>query len=260
MRYSVGRFDQRQVPPESCTAGATHPGTGEGTVGPVGSGWVDFGTSDGTRYQYVVYAENEFFCTPTASGAIETKSAPGQADATTSVEARGGQKDIRVSNLLVVSGNAVRFEVRVNGAGAWKQVANGDWLSSAQDLSVYGNAQSVEYRGCRDQSPNFCGPPSTPDVTTPINARAAIVSCTIGSTPETNPPPNGNVAQVSYFYSFDDGGVDGFGPYAQAGVAPSPALLGSGETRVRVQALVELADGQTYRDEEFDELRGQCAP
>ena len=258
MRYSVGRFDQRQVPPESCTAGATHPGTAEGTIGPVGSGWVDFGTTDGTRYQYVVYAENEFFCTPTASGAIETKSAPGPADATTSVEAQGGQKDILVSGLLVASGSAVRFEVRVNGAGAWEQVTNGDWLTSAQDLSVYGNAQSIEYRGCRDQSPNFCGPPSAPDVVTPINARAAIVSCTIGSGPEINPPLNGNVAQVSYFYSFDDGGVDGFGPFTQADIAPSPALLGSGATRVRVQALVELADGQYYRDEVFDEFRGSC--
>lgn len=258
--YSVGRFTTGQSIPTSCTKGQVYPGVTAGAEAPVSSGWTDTNTVDTQTYRYVVYAENEFFCTPTASGAVETKSAPGVASSTTSAEAHGGQEDLKVSGLRVASGNASRFEVQVGGSGTWQPVADGDWLTSAANRSVYGNPQSVQYRGCRDSTSAFCGPASAPVSVTPINARANLVSCTIGQTPTSNPPQNSNLRSVRYFYSFDDGGGGSWGPFVEDGSAPPPSPLPGSETRARVQALVELTGGQTYRDASFDELGSACTP
>ena len=61
-------------------------GLGNGTS-PATSGWVDTDVSDGGQYVYIVYADNGLYCTPTVSGAVESKRPPGQARAAHSTAA-----------------------------------------------------------------------------------------------------------------------------------------------------------------------------
>src|SRR5690606_30121854 len=163
--YSVGRFPADATLPSTCQTPT--PGSG----GPVASGWVDTGVADQATYRYAVYADNGYYCTLTASGPVLTMLPPGQASASVSLQPRPGepapgQYDILVENLTVASLTAAKFQVSVNG-GAWRDVTAGSWLTSLSDSSVYGNSQSMQFRGCRDLTDAFCGTPSGTITLTP---------------------------------------------------------------------------------------------
>ncbi|MFP7760783.1 Ig-like domain-containing protein [Marisediminicola sp. LYQ85] len=259
--YSVGQFAPDQTVPSSCASGADHPGVASGAAG-VASGWVDSAARDGSRYVYVVYADNGLFCTPTVSGAVESKVAPGAPSASVALAANGGtpgagQLDIRVDGLTGGTGITARFEARVGG-GPWTSVSAGSFLTSAANASVYGAPQTVEFRGCRDSSADFCGAPSSGETLTPINARASLVSCSPGSTPTASAPRNAGSPAVRYLYQFNDGGVLGdWSAWVEStdasAIVPDPALLGTGVTRARVQAVVTVDGGESFRDEGHDE-------
>ncbi len=245
--YSVGRIPVGTAVPGSCVRGGAKPGVGSGKAAPAASGWIDTSTDDGDQYQYVVYAENELFCTPTSSGAVETKVAPGAARAVTVVQPNGGQADLRVTDLEVQSGTAVRFEARLGG-GQWFPVARGAWLTSAANAGVYGNPVTVEYRGCRDDGAAFCGAPSAATTLVPLNARGSILTCEVGTVPQPIAPVNGGSASYRFLYSYDTRGGGAFTPYAESAVAPEPDRRGDGVTHVRMKTVVSLPSGQTYED------------
>ena len=251
--YSVGRFLASDPSPTSCQAARP------GSDGPVASGWVDDTVRDGETYFYVVYADNGLFCTPTASGPVVTKKTPGQASATVDIAYSGtGQYDIQVTRLDVRGGvPAAQYQYRVNG-GAWGAVVNGQWVTSKADASVYGNLTTVEVRGCRDSSNSFCGEPSSPVTLTPVNTRAGIVSCQVGSVPVASAPVNAGVTGIRYLYEYNDGAPTSLwtGNYVEDGVAPQPATIGSGVTLVRVKAAVTIGTGPEYIDAGYGE--GTC--
>lgn len=224
------------------------------------SGWTDTSAEDGDQLQYVVYADNGLFCTPTVSTTVESKRAPGPAVGTVTREARGetGQYDLRADGLGVASGTAIRFQAQLNG-GDWFPVANGDWLTSAGDAQVYGTPQTVTYRGCRDNGEALCGPASDPVTITPVDSRAGIVSCVVDQNVVVQAPRGTAEAIVEYSYAFDNTGL-GFGPYTDAGtgpvVAPAP-VLPEGTVEVRVKATVTIG-GEPLIDPGFDQAI--CSP
>jgi len=257
--YSVGRFGAGDTVPQSCTPGGERPGVAAGAAAPVASGWVDTAASDGTAYRYVVYADNGLFCTPSSSGSIESKSPPGATVASTSVEQRDGRYDLRVATLAASAGMASRFEGRLNGSGDWFAVAEGQWLTSAANAGVYGTAQSIQYRACRDAGPFFCGAPSASESLAPVNARGAIVSCVVGTVPTSNPPANAGQPSHEYLYSYNDGSAFGnWTAFAPDETAPDPALVGSGMTEVRLRVAVTFSDGSRYTDDGY--AQDTCGP
>ena len=253
MTYSVGRFAAGAAAPTTCQAPTP------GSRGTVSSGWVDDQVSDGATYFYVVYADNGYYCTPTVSGQVETKRTPGQASAAVEIRDSGtGQYDIRIRQLDVQGAvPADAFQYRLNG-GAWKAVVNDQWVTSMADASVYGNPITVEVRGCRDASAVFCGAPSAPTTVTPVNTRAGILSCQVGSVPIASAPVNASVTGIRYLYEFNDGGLTSFwtGNYTEDAVAPAPDPLGTGVTQVRVKAAVTIGTGPEYIDQGYGE--GSC--
>ncbi|WP_165069945.1 Ig-like domain-containing protein [Marisediminicola senii] len=259
VRYTIGRFADGAAIPTICATGGSNPGTGDGSSSAVSSGWVDTRTTDGVAYRYAVYADNGLYCTVSASGAVDSLTAPGQATVGTVLAPRGGQWDLQVASLSVASGTAVRYEARLNGAGDWFAVQPGQWLTSAANLGVYGTAQSVVVRGCRDAGSLLCGPASAPAVETPANARGSIAGCISGSVPNANRPVNNDVRSVEYLYSFNDGRLllDEWTEYQTNGVAPDPAALGTGTTLVRLKTRVTLGNGATFEDPGY--AQSSCA-
>lgn len=252
VNYSVGRFNASDAMPTVCRAPS--PGSG----GPVASGWVDTSTDDGGTYRYVVFADNGYYCTPTASGSVLSLRPPGQASGSVVLEAHGGQYDARAgTDLAVASLSAEKFQYQVNG-GAWRDVPADRWLTSIADSSVYGHPLTISFRGCRDLSDGFCGPASAPQTITPVNARASVLSCVIGEDALANPPINAGSPTVSYLWSFNDGAVLGswttFDPNPKV---PPPGLLGS-QVSVRVKAVVDFGTGTQYPDPGYAEA--VCSP
>jgi large repetitive protein len=253
MTYSVGRFAAGASAPTTCQV------PNPGSRGTVSSGWVDDQVGDGATYFYVVYADNGYYCTPTVSGQVQTKRTPGQASATVQTRDSGtGQYDIQIRQLDVQGPvPADVYQYRMNG-GAWKAVVNDQWVTSMADATVYGNPTTVEVRGCRDASALFCGEPSAPTTVTPVNTRAGILSCQVGSVPVPSAPVNASVTGIRYLYEFNDGGITSLwtGNYTEDAVAPAPAPLGTGVTQVRVKAAVTIGTGPEYIDQGYGE--GSC--
>jgi hypothetical protein len=174
--YSVLRVESSTVVP-TCAASPT-------VKGLTTLSWTDAATTDGATYSYVVYANNGRYCTAVATGPAVSKSPPGpvSSSATAVVEPSGpdrdsGQFDVRAKGRFAVdSGLAARFEYRLNG-GTWAPVVAEQWLTSLANSAVYGTTVTVEYRGCRDESQVYCGPPSAPISLTPVNTRVTSVSC-----------------------------------------------------------------------------------
>ena len=245
--YRVTRYVAGATAPTTCpTSGANN----------VSSPWQDNSVVDGVSYFYVVSADNGMYCTPTVSAVAISQKSPGRAQGTASIQPHGtsGQFDIQAGPITVTSGTATRYQYRLNG-GTWLDVAAGQWLTSAADTSVYGTTITVEYRGCRDASDNYCGAASAPISLVPVNARAAIVSCQVGSVPVSSPPVNAGSPVVRYQYSYNTG-LGLWSAYAENAVAPAPAPLGTGTTTVRVQAIVEIGAAPYYTDPGFGE--GTC--
>jgi hypothetical protein len=204
--------------------------------------WTDTSVQDQHSYRYVVYADNGYYCTPTASGEILTMRAPGKANGRIWLQPHDGQFDIQVrTGLSVASLSAAKFQYDVNGDGTWRDVTEGAFLTSVEDSSVYGNAVTIRFRGCRDLTDTFCGEPSNPVTRTPVNARASIVSCVIGAQVVSNPPVNANSPTVTYTYSFDRG--IGFGGYGPDATVPGPIVPLIGQVSVRVKAVVTFGVG-----------------
>jgi hypothetical protein len=221
---------------------------------------VDTRVDDGGQYIYIVYADNGLYCTPAVSGAIESKRPPGQASGSATVVPNGttGQFDIRAGNDLRASGRHAKFQYQL-GDGVWRDVVEGQWLTSFADQSVYGNPQTVTFRACRDaDSDLYCGESSGAQTLTPVNARAAIQSCVVGSVPTSALPVNAGMPTVRLFYSYSRGNLlgtypdDSFSPYSESAVAPEPALF-SDHTEVRVKAEVQFGAGPALRDPGFDQ-------
>lgn len=253
--YSVGRFDEGAELPATCQPPS--PGSGGDVVSP----WVDTTVDDQATYRYVVYADNDFYCTVTVSGPVLTMQPPGQASGTTTVEFRDGQFDVRAgTDLAVATLSAEKFQVSING-GTFIDVAPGQWLTSIANSAVYGGDMTVRYRGCRDAGDLFCGPASTADTVKPVNARATVVACQVGGPVTVNPPGNpGGSPTVSYLYSFHRGGAtsewSAFSPTEPPTVPPPadpvdpddpdepPAIV-----TMRVKAVVDFGDGMPRTDE-----------
>jgi hypothetical protein len=250
--YRVTRFNAGATAPTTCPNG--------GTAG-VSSPWTDTTAVDGHGYFYVISADNGLYCTPTVSATAISQTAPGQASGTASIadHSATGQFDIKAgSSFSVASGTATRYEYRLNGGG-WAEVAAGQWLTSAADTSVYGTTVTVEYRGCRDASENYCGAASAPISLTPVNTRAAIISCQVGNVPNSTVPLNAGSPVVHWLYSYNDGGVlSAWSGFSENASAPSPAPLGSGTTSVRVKTVVEIGPSPYYTDPGYGE--GTCTP
>jgi hypothetical protein len=239
--YSVGRFDATAELPTTCQA----PVPGSGSTVLSERTWTDTGVQDQHSYRYVVYADNGLYCTPTASGEILTMRAPGKANGRIRLQAHDGQYDIQVRpGLSVASLSAAKFQYDVNGNGIWKDVEEGQYLTSMADASVYGNAMTIRFRGCRDLTDAFCGPPSDGVTRTPVNARGSVVSCVYGAQAVSNPPVNANNPTVTYSYAFSTGGpFSGYGPDA---TVPDPGLGDLSQVTVRVKAVVTFGVGGPF--------------
>ncbi|HEU4807062.1 MAG TPA: Ig-like domain-containing protein [Homoserinimonas sp.] len=247
--YSIGRISASASPPNRCDGtGLSH------GANPASSGWVDTDVNDGGQYIYIVYANNGYYCTPTVSGAVESKRPPGQASGSVSVQpnADSGQFDLQAGTDLSATGTHARFQYQLNG-GVWRDVVEGQWLTSFADQSVYGNPQTVSYRACREvTNEDYCGAPSSGVTLTPVNTRATLVSCTVGSLPTSTVPTNAAGATITLWYAYSRGlaGIhsDGtFSAYSQSGVAPPPNP-GTDQTAVRVKAKVQYGTGTEYFD------------
>ena len=257
MQYSVGRIGSTDAAPTACATGPENPGVAQGVSAPAASGWTDTATSDGSAYRYVVYSDNGLFCTPTASGSIETRLPPGQATGSTGVEVRDGRFDLRVASVSA-GGIVERYEARVGGGG-WVRVVPGDWLTSAGDSSVYGRDLEVVYRACRDETVDYCGPESVAEILRPVNARGSIITCQVGAEPQSNPPQNANLPTVAYRYSYNVGGpASVWTEFQEGATVPAPAPAGTGETLVRLKVVVTFAAGDPYEDDVYAE--GSCTP
>jgi len=263
--YTVGRFESAVPLPTTCQA----PTPGSGTPGFAATTWDDLTVQDQHTYRYVVYADNGYYCTPTASGEVLTMRAPGKASGAIQLSPRGGQYDIQVAGgLSVASLTAAKFQYDVNGDNTWRDVVAGQFLTSAENASVYGSAQTIRFRGCRDLSELFCGPPSDGMTRTPLNARGAIVSCVIGANVVAGPPVNGGnpgVYPVTFSYAFNTG--LGFGSYGASSAVPEPAIPLIGQTLVRLKAIIDFGVGvspehnsQFFTDPEYAEATCTEAP
>ncbi|MEO7349021.1 MAG: Ig-like domain-containing protein [Terrimesophilobacter sp.] len=236
--YSVGRFESTDVLPTSCQAAI--PGSGPITFPE--TTWTDTHVSDFHTYRYVVYANNGYYCTPTSSGDVLTMRAPGKASGEIWLQPNGGQFDIQVrATLSVASLTAAKYQYDVNGDALWRDVAGGQFVTSAADLSVYGNAVELRFRGCRDLSDAFCGEPSDGMTRTPLNTRASILSCVVGENVVPGQPVNAGSLPTSYLYAFDTG--LGFGGFDTNSVVPAPDIPGLTTTKVRVKAVVDFGSG-----------------
>lgn len=244
--YTVGRFDAAAVLPTACQAAVP----GSGPVSFPDTAWTDTDVADFHTYRYVVYADNGYYCTPTASGDVLTMRAPGKASGQIWLQPNGGQFDIQVRNSLsVASLTAAKFQYDVNGDNIWRDVAGGQFVTSAADLSVYGNVISIRFRGCRDLSEAFCGDPSDGMTRTPLNTRASVVSCVIGENAVPGPPVNAGGLPVSFLYAFDRG--LGFSSYGADSSVPAPLVPGLTTTNVRVKAVVDFGVGVPEHSNQF---------
>ncbi len=247
--YTVGRVEG-----QSGAIDCTPQSKPNAISGSVSSGWIDTTAVDRKTYTYVIYADNGLFCTAAATGPIEAKKPPGQASGTVSVQERpgSGQYDIRVNQDLSVAsggGHAHKYQARVNGGG-WFDVDEGDWLTSIADSSVYGTTVNVAFRACRDASEQYCGQESQPSSGVPVNVRASILDCQVGS-PATAKRPIMVGGEFSYVFQYDDGGL--LSDWEEAEVAPEPAgLFGGGVTQARVAASVTIG-GTVYPDNGWSE-------
>lgn len=236
--YTVGRFESTAPLPTVCQA----PNPGSGTPGFPDTTWMDNNTADQHTYRYVVYANNNYYCTPTASGDVLTMRAPGKASGQIWLQPNDGQYDIQVRNgLSVASLTAAKYQYDVNGDENWRDVVEGQFLTSVEDSSVYGNAITIRFRGCRDITDAFCGPPSDGMTRTPLNTRATIISCVVGANVVAGPPVNAGELPVTYTYSFNTGA--GFGGYGPDNSVPPPMVPLLSQTAVRVKAVVDFGVG-----------------
>lgn len=246
VKYTVGRFDATDTVPSTCQP----PVPGSGVPSFTETTWVDTAVADQHTYRYVVYADNGYYCTPTASGEVLTMRPPGKASGQISLQPNGGQYDIRVTGQLsVASLTAPRFEYDVNGNNIWRVVVPDQFLTSAADLSVYGEPMTIRFRGCRDLSSDFCGEPSDGMTRTPLNTRASIVSCVVGENVVPAPPMNAGNLPVTYLYAFNSGG--GFSDYGIDNTVPEPVVPLMTETRVRVKAVVDFGAGVPEHTDRF---------
>ena len=260
VRYSVARFNANSVLPTTCS---TSPSSLSGDLGGALT-WTDTTVQDQRLYRYVVYADNGYYCTPTASGEILTMRPPGKASGSITLQPRNGQWDIQVGNdLAVASLDAAKFQYNIAGSGDWRDVAEGAFLTSMADSSVYGTALTITFRGCRDLSDTFCGEPSDAMTLTPVNARATFLSCVIGDVATAGPPVNAGDPTVSYLYSFDNGEPTGFGPYTTSSDVPQHIVPLIGTVDVRIKAVVDFGTdtghpGNPYLDPNY--VEGACTP
>ena len=258
VRYSIGRFDGPPLA-DACSLGTADRGIGSGSAA-ADSGWTDTRTTDGESYSYILYSENELFCTATASAAVESRAAPGAATGEAAIVLRDGRADLRVVAVGVASGIATRFQARLGG-GTWFDTAGGGWLTSAADASVYGRPQTVTFRGCRDASTALCGAESAAQTLRPVNARGTIDACLIGAVPRSQAPVNANSPAVNYRYSYNDGSSinNRWSDFAMDATAPPPATIGDGITRVRLQTEVRFGSGAWTRDDRYAEALCRAA-
>ena len=242
--YAVRRTVTGDAAPTSCAAPTVSTGTAQS--------WTDSGLGDQVSYTYYVYADNGRYCSVASTGPAEGKLPPGEVEGGVALANRGtGQLDVQAVITGVAFGVAGRYEYRVGG-GNWAPVANGQWLTSTGDASVYGSSVAVSYRACRDATADFCGPESGAGSATPLNAVASIVSCTppagsdqgllVLARPLSAPSQN-----VTYSVSFNRpqaGGLPNWEPFA-AYTEGSP--VPSGTVGVRVRATVQ-AGGAPFSD------------
>ena len=240
-KYSVRRSLSTDAAPSTCVSP---------TATGVSSGWTDSGLDDGKVYTYYVFADNGRYCSVASTGSAESKLPPKAATGTADLVAHDGQKDIQ-AGALSAQGTVSRYEYRING-GAWAAVANGQWLTSAADTSVYGTPQTVTYRACRDATADYCGPESGAITATPLNARAAIISCTppFGDNPgsvELRAPSAGGTQDVTFEASFNQPRAIGLPDWSDYAAYTNGAAVPPGTTGVRIKTTA-TAGGVAWED------------
>ncbi len=244
--YTVGRFDAADVLPTTCQPAVP----GSGAVSFPGTTWTDTDVADFHTYRYVVYADNGYYCTPTASGEVLTMRAPGKASGDIWLQPNGGQFDIQVRNTLAVASlTAAKYQYDINRDNIWRDVTGGQFVTSAADLSVYGNARELRFRGCRDLSEAFCGEPSDGVTRTPLNTRASVVSCVIGEHVVPGPPVNAGGLPTTFLYAFDTG--LGYSSFDTDSSVPVPIVPGLTTTNVRVKAVIDFGVGVPEHSNQF---------
>lgn len=244
--YSIGRVNAGDSVPTTCDG----TGLGNGTSS-ASSGWVDNSVSDGGQYVYIVYADNGLYCTPTVSGAVESKRLPGQASGSVGVaHSANGYFDVMINSLAVASGTAVRYEYTLNGGGSWQPATVGAFVTSPANSQVYGSTVNVQVRGCRDASANYCGGASPVYSAVPVATRATVVSCVWNAEPVFSLPqnPGSNNETVSHQLSYQSLGA----LWSNFETPAAGATVPAGATGIRIKATVAI-DGSSRTDPLYHE-------
>lgn len=255
--YEFGRLLESEYSAGSmltCSPG-DGPGSRPGSIS-LGTGNRDTTAADGSTYVYIVYAENDLYCTVSVSAPIEAKRPPGVA--TGAVETRSmddGRFEVFVAGApTVASGIANRFQASLDAGATWRDIADGDRLTTG---GSYGSSINVTFRGCRDSSSQYCGPASAPVTGTPITTVVTAVVCEAldpAVAPIISRPANEGTFVESYEVSY-------LGPFgllgAEAWTDPMPGTdpVPAGAKRIRVQATVD-----SYTNPGYNEFRCTTPP
>ncbi len=197
--YSVARVDGSASPADCSTVSPIDTG--------VTSPWTDTTSVDGQTYTYFIYSSNGSYCTATSTGPTISLVAPGPANGTASIVARGttGQFDIR-AGAISASGTVFKYQYLLTSDGTWRDVPSDGWLTSlGAPGASYGVAIDVTFRGCRNDSDAYCGDPSGAVTLTPVNARVtnAVCDATNNAAPLITPPDNSGVVTATYTVSYN---------------------------------------------------------
>jgi hypothetical protein len=245
--FTVGRVESGNAVPTTCAAAA------DARVSPAGvaSGWVDGDTRDGRNYVYVVSADNGLFCRVFASGQVEAKRPPGEANGSVSLAySDSGQYDIFANSDLDASGIVAKYQYRLSTDGTWRDLPSSRQLTSLADSSVYGRSVTVTFRACRDDSTTFCGDPGDgADPVTPVNTRVPSTTCIPGDNPLITAPRSGGNVDYQFRVAYRIGSSwSGYDEYSAGDDVPSNAVA------VRVKARVT---GTEYEDRGYGEFTCQ---
>jgi hypothetical protein len=80
----------------------------------------------------------------------------------------------------------------------------------------------------------------------------------IGEQAVANPPVNAGTPTVTFLYSFNRGGIAGWGAFGADATVPSPSIIGTQVVTIRVKAVVDFGTPPTYTDPGF--VQGTCSP
>lgn len=150
-------------------------------------------------YTYTVVASNGLFCS-SAGASTESVTPPGQTTGSITVAAYGTGGLFKASiGALAASGAVDFYQYRVGG-GAWNPIP-----SDRVVLDDNGNGVPIDvtFRACRaGQTRDECGPASSAATGTPVDTRATVATCTVGSPLGASLPRNAGSPVTSVVVTF----------------------------------------------------------